>query len=349
MPLICFSVASIAKTHRLLQAVRLQLEGNRNTDVRETVGKFTPECTLNKVHGAQSGGVVRGGTLAENRPTQLRWWRRRCDLLPFPKMFRCCGDCQQCVAVSVVRRAWCILTGTCSRTAQFLPVAPLSFDCFFGNTFHLASYVSLATASFVHPLKKNSPLLDVAECSHDERTSRRYHVFTCSHLSGYNPCYTTQLIALAMFGVSSSPNSSTTIFSMFFRFSLRSHAGFSHLEKLPPPVLSTSFWPDLSTTTLLEYLLPLSCRITPPVACPIRRPPVSLSWSVKLSATDFKFLRSIALLLIFLAVSCFHEIGSGRVSAPEDFKKKIAEHTMPVACGVCERGTRSFSPRHLVY
>ena len=41
MPLICFSVASIAKTHRLLQAVRSQLEGNRDTDVRETVEKFT--------------------------------------------------------------------------------------------------------------------------------------------------------------------------------------------------------------------------------------------------------------------------------------------------------------------
>ena len=32
------------------------------------------------------------------------------------------------------------------------------------------------------------------------------------------------------------------------------------------------------------------------------------------------------MLLIFLAVSCFHEIGSGRVSTPEDFKKNIAEH-----------------------
>ena len=176
MPLICFSVASIAKTHSLLQAVRLQLEDNRDTDGRETIGKLTPECTLNTVHGAQSGGGVRGGTLAENRPTQLRWWRRRCDLLPFPKMLRCRGDGQQSAAVSVVGRAWCILKRTCSRTAQYLPVAPPLVRLFFRE--HVPSCLvcfscdSIICPSVEKTLRCSTKFQQIAssfvECSHDD-------------------------------------------------------------------------------------------------------------------------------------------------------------------------------------
>ena len=78
----------------------------------------------------------------------------------------------------------------------------LSFDCFFGNTFQLASYVSHATESFVHPSVEETlrclTLLNVhmMRCPGSEDFTQ----IPCLHLlrpflSGYNPCYTTQLIA----------------------------------------------------------------------------------------------------------------------------------------------------------